>query len=103
MDFLRALKPPCELAKHVAEISLADSLRACFCICIARRYLFIKKLPPLEQCVQFPRTILLPPKTRRAPRITLVRPSFVAPCSNPETASVNKRVSGICQVFLRRR
>jgi len=35
-------------------------------------YLFIKKLPPLEQCVQFPRTILLPPKTRRAPRITLV-------------------------------
>ncbi|KAK3248591.1 hypothetical protein CYMTET_41950 [Cymbomonas tetramitiformis] len=35
-------------------------------------YLFIKKLPPLEQCVEYPRKLLLPAKTRRAPRITLV-------------------------------
>eukprot|EP00959_Pyramimonas_sp_CCMP1952_P466301 9489750-Pyramimonas_sp.AAC.1 len=37
------------------------------------RYLFIKRLPPLDQVVDFPRAVLLPPKTRRAPRITLVR------------------------------
>mmetsp|Transcript_4325 Transcript_4325/g.7367 ORF Transcript_4325/g.7367 Transcript_4325/m.7367 type:complete len:421 (-) Transcript_4325:409-1671(-) len=35
-------------------------------------YLFIKRLPPLDQVVDFPRAVLLPPKTRRAPRITLV-------------------------------
>uniref|UniRef100_A0A7S0RHZ6 FCP1 homology domain-containing protein n=1 Tax=Pyramimonas obovata TaxID=1411642 RepID=A0A7S0RHZ6_9CHLO len=35
-------------------------------------YLFIKRLPPLDQVVDFPRAVLLPPKTRRAPRMTLV-------------------------------
>ena len=35
-------------------------------------YLFIKRLPPLDECVPRQRPVLLPRKTRRCPRITLV-------------------------------